>query len=294
VSDMRDNKLTILVTGIVRNVASTIEHDVVVIERALRDFHSIKWFLVESDSEDDTVNQLKFLSTKYKNFRFSSLGKIQNPAESRTVGMARARNRYLEELKENADYKTVDILAVSDFNGVNSKLTRAAVATCFDVEIWDACFANQSGRYYDIWALRHPIWSPNDCWQQLSFYRKYYKIPEFALAASVKSRMIRIPKRSEWIEVDSAFGGFALYRPDAIGKAAYEGLTADGKAICEHVPFHAEMRRNQKKLFINPDLINARSTDHSFRINFSSTMFRVAKYPLKLASSWTAKARSQK
>ena len=292
-SDMRDNELTILVTGIVRNVASTIEHDVVVIERALKDFHSIKWFLVESDSEDDTLNQLTFLSTKYENFRFTSLGIIQNPAGSRTVGMAKARNRYLEELKENADYQTVDVLAVSDFNGVNSKLTQAAVASCFDVKIWDACFANQSGRYYDIWALRHPMWSPNDCWQQHSFYRKYYKIPEFALAVSVKSRMIRIPKRSEWIEVDSAFGGFAFYRPDAIGKAVYEGLTADGKAICEHVPFHAEMRRNQKKLFINPDLINARSTDHSFRINIISTMFRIAKYPLKLVSSWMAKSRSQ-
>ena len=293
-SDIRDNKLTILVTGIVRNVASTIEHDVIVIEKALEDFHSIKWFLVESDSEDDSVSQLEYLSTKYENFRFTTLGLIQNPAESRTVGMAKARNRYLQELKENADYQNVDILAVSDFNRVNSKLTRAAVNSCFDIEIWDACFANQLGRYYDIWALRHPIWSPNDCWQQLSFYRKYYKFPEFALAASVKSRMIRIPKRSEWIEVDSAFGGFALYRPDAIGNAEYKGLTEDGKAICEHVPFHAEMRRNQKKLLINPDLINARSTDHSFRINIISSMFRIAKYPLKLVSFRMAKFRSQK
>jgi hypothetical protein len=283
-----------MVTGIVRNIASTIEHDVFVIERALRDFHSIKWFLVESDSEDDSVSQLEYLSTKYENFRFTSLGIIQNPAESRTVGMAKARNRYLQELKENANYQTVDVLAVSDFNGVNSKLTQAAVASCFDVKTWDACFANQLGRYYDIWALRHPIWSPNDCWQQHSFYRKYYKIPEFALAASVKSRMIRIPKRSEWIEVDSAFGGFAFYQPDAIGNAAYKGLTEDGNAICEHVPFHAEMRRNQKKLFINPDLINARSTDHSFRINMSSSMFRIAKYPLKLVSFRMAKFRPQK
>ena len=293
-SDIRDNKLTILVTGIVRNVASTIEHDVIVIEKALEDFHSIKWFLVESDSEDDSVSQLEYLSTKYENFRFATLGLIQNPAESRTVGMAKARNRYLQELKENADYQNVDILAVSDFNRVNSKLTRAAVNSCFDIEIWDACFANQLGRYYDIWALRHPIWSPNDCWQQLSFYRKYYKFPEFALAASVKSRMIRIPKRSEWIEVDSAFGGFALYRPDAIGNAEYKGLTEDGNAICEHVPFHAEMRRNQKKLFINPDFINTRSTDHSFRINIISSMFRIAKYPLKLVSFRMAKFRSQK
>jgi len=56
VQAMRDNGMSILVTGIVRNVSSTIERDIYNIERALSDFHSIKWFLVESDSEDDTVD----------------------------------------------------------------------------------------------------------------------------------------------------------------------------------------------------------------------------------------------
>ena len=106
--------------------------------------------------------------------------------------------------------------------------------------------------------------------------------------------MIRIPKKSQWIEVDSAFGGFALYRPEAIGNALYEGLTAVGDAICEHVPFHAEMRKNQKKLFINPNLINARSTDHTHRMNLGGTMFRIAKYPLKFIKAWIVKSQSQK
>ena len=293
-SAIRDNGMTILVTGIVRNVASTIERDVNSIENALRDFRSVKWFLVESDSEDTTLEQLNSLSSKNDKFRFTSLGKIQSPGEPRTIGMARARNRYLQELRDNTDYQAVDILAISDFNGLNSKLTSDAVASSFDVQDWDACFANQSGRYYDIWALRHPIWSPNDCWQQLDFYRRYYKFPELALAASVRSRMIRIPERSEWIEVDSAFGGFALYRPEAIGNASYKGLTADGNAVCEHVPFHTEMRKNKKKLFINPGLINARSTDHTHRMNLSSTIFRIAKYPLKMVKAWKFKSRSQR
>jgi hypothetical protein len=294
VSAMRDNGLTILVTGIVRNVASTIERDVFVIQRALSNFHTVKWFLVESDSEDKTVDQLSKISLTNKNFRFTSLGSIQNLALPRTVGMAKARNRYLQELREHPEYQSVDILAVSDFNGLNRKLTQDSVASCFDVGSWDACFANQSGRYYDIWALRHPIWSPNDCWQQHAFYRKYYKIPEFALSASLKSRMIRIPRKSDWIEVDSAFGGFALYRSDAIGNAIYEGLTAEGIAICEHVPFHSEMRKNQKKLFINPAMINAKSTDHIFRMNVFSTVIRLAKYPMKITKVLLAKSQSQK
>lgn len=294
VSAITDNGLTILVTGIVRNVASTIERDVIVIEKALRDFRSVTWFLVESDSTDRTIGRLTSLSSRNENFRFTSLGEIQKTGEPRTVAMAKARNRYLQEIRENSDYQAIDLLAISDFNGLNNKLTHDAVSSCFQMENWDACFANQSGRYYDIWALRHPLWSPNDCWEQLSFYRRYYKFPEFALAASVRSRMIRIPRRSPWIEVDSAFGGFALYRPGAIGNAEYKGLTLEGDAICEHVPFHAQMRKNQKKLFINPQLINTKSTDHSIRMNLSSTLFRLAKYPFKILGVWVAKLRLQK
>lgn len=293
-SAIRKNDMSVLVTGIVRNVALTIERDMTVIEQALQDFRSIKWFLVESDSSDFTIEKLKDISSINENFSFVTLGKIQKAGQSRTVAMAKARNRYLEEIRENPDYLSIDILAISDFNGLNKKLTRDAVASCFEVNNWDACFANQSGRYYDIWALRHPLWSPNDCWQQLSFYRKYYRFPEFALAASVRSRMIRIPQDSEWIEVDSAFGGFAFYRMDALGKAEYEGQTLEGNAICEHVPFHAQMRKNQKRLYINPKLINARSTDHSIRMNLSSTMFRIAKYPFKVIGLWVVKSRSRK
>jgi hypothetical protein len=294
VSATRDNGLTILVAGIVRNVASTIERDVTVIEKALREFRSVKWFLVESDSADKTVDHLTSLSSRKENFRFTTLGQIQKVGVPRTVAMAQARNRYLQEIRGNFDYQDIDLLAISDFNGLNNKLTDDAVSSCFQMENWDACFANQSGRYYDIWALRHPLWSPNDCWQQLSFYRRYNKFPEFALAASIRSRMIRIPRKSAWIEVDSAFGGFALYRPEAIGNAEYRGLAEDGNTVCEHVPFHAQMRANQKKLFINPQLINTKSTDHSIRMNLSSTLFRLAKYPFKILSVWVSKLRSQK
>ena len=122
-SAMRDNGLTILVTGIVRNVASTIERDVIIIERALRNFHSIKWFLVESDSTDETIDKLTSLSSRNENFKFTTLGQIQKAEDPRTVAMARARNRYLAEIRENTEYGGVDLIAISDFNGLNNKLT---------------------------------------------------------------------------------------------------------------------------------------------------------------------------
>lgn len=280
--NVSNNELTILVAGIVKNVANTIQQDFSTIQKCLADFYEVKWFLVESDSEDDTIDVLKSLSQSNNSFRFVSLGKIQKAEHPRTIGMAIARNKYLQELRENSEYKNIDILAVADFNGLNSKLTRESINSCFEIETWDACFANQSGRYYDIWALRHPIWSPNDCWQQHEFFRKYYRFPEYALSLSIRSRMIHIPLDNDWIEVESAFGGFALYKVASLAHGKYEGISPDGQAICEHVPFHKTMRDNQKRLFINPKLINTHSTDHSARMGFLQTILRILKYLLHL------------
>ena len=37
--------------------------------------------------------------------------------------------------------------------------------SCWQYQNWDVFTANTSDIYYDIWALRHNNWSPNDCWQ---------------------------------------------------------------------------------------------------------------------------------
>ena len=211
-----------------------------------------------------------------------SLGALQKSNESRTIGMSLARNRYLSEIRLSDNFSQVDLVAIADFNGLNNKLNEQGIYSCFMRSDWDACFANQTGRYYDIWALRHPLWSPNDCWQQLSFYREFFKFPERALRISLGSRMIHIPKKNNWIEVDSAFGGFGLYRRDALNEGEYSGITSNGTPICEHVPFHTEMRKNGKKLFVNPALINTNSTDHSKRFKISGTVYRLLKYPFKI------------
>lgn len=276
------NQKTIIVMGIVRNVFNSIEKDVSIIKKALKNFKEVHWFLVESDSSDESVSKLKEISERESNFSFVSLGKIQNSSNSRTIGLSTARNRYLSELRENPKYKTLDYIAVSDFNGLNNKLSHIGIQSCFTRSDWDACFANQLGRYYDIWALRHFLWSPNDCWQQLNFYRKYIKFPERALSLSIKSRMIHIPSGSEWIEVDSAFGGFGIYRRETLEIGTYFGNDFNGIPICEHVSLHLELRKHGKKLFINPSMINARSTDHSRRTYFPSTIYRLSKYPYKL------------
>lgn len=271
---------SIAVVGIVKNVEKSIKNDLARLETALSRFVNVKWFLVESNSSDNTVPTLHRLAQKNPNFRFVSLSNSNNH-HSRIPGMSEARNRYLEELRVNESFQDCDFVVVADFNALNDLLDQAAIDSCFNREDWDICCANQDGPYYDIWALRHPLWSPNDCWQEHKFLRKYIKYPEKALYAAVHSRMIRIPRDSEWIEVDSAFGGFAIYRREIMLKSNYSPVDDQGNITCEHVPFHTGLRNLGARIFINPELINTRFTDHNRESTFKNKLIRQLNYPLK-------------
>ncbi len=274
-------KLSIAIVGIVKNAEESLAQDVVEIGDAFADFKDLKWLLIESNSSDNTVGELREISVRISNFNFISLGLVGVDSESRTIGMAMARNAYLEELQSNPIYKDIDYFVVADFNRSNKLLNRDAVRSCFVRNDWEACTANQDGPYYDIWALRHELWQPNDCWRQLDFFKKYISFPEKALFMSVNSKMLRIPKNSSWIQVDSAFGGLAIYKSHLAKNARYSGISSQGYPICEHVPFHQQISKSGNRIFINPQLINVGVNDHSQRISLFRAFLRVFHYPFR-------------
>jgi len=277
-----DSKVAIV--GIVKDIANSIEDDFHRLTNATSIFSGVKWFLVESNSSDDSLQALAGIKTQNSNFDFVSIGNSYSSSEPRTIGMGMARNRYLQELKENVNYKDVEYVIVADLNNLNNLISEKSIASCFERSDWDACFANQTKKYYDIWALRHPLWSPNDCWEQHNFLRKYWKFPELALYAGVQSRMIHIPADSEWIKVDSAFGGFAIYKRIVLLGAKYSGTTNDGAPICEHVSLNLALSHMGYRLFVNPALINADLTNHSENTLLRSIFKRMIKYPRKFWS----------
>jgi hypothetical protein len=269
------------VVGIVRDIEKSFNQDFQRLSKALNRFLRVDFHVVESGSTDTSVNVLDDFASKVEGFSYKHL-EFQ-ASLSRTENMALARNSYLDYLRAESRLDQYEYVIMVDFNNLNKRLTAAAIESCFTNDMWDVVTANQSGRYYDIWALRHPMWSPNDCWEQHAFYRKYMRFPESAVTFSMRSRMLRIPANSEWIEVDSAFGGFAIYRSSILDSmASYLGITDEGKPICEHVPFHSALKSEGARVFINPALINARITDHSRRLSLLSTLLRVSRYPLKL------------
>lgn len=271
----------VIVVGIVRDIEKSFKQDFHRLSSALGKFSRIDWHLVESGSTDSSVDVLGAYANEQENFSFSHLE--HQKTLSRTETMALARNSYLEYLRTDSRFLAYEYVIMADFNNLNNKLTATAIDSCFGENSWDVVTANQQGRYYDAWALRHPLWSPNDCWEQHAFYRRYMKFPESAMTFSMRSRMIRIPSDAEWIEVDSAFGGLAIYKSSILNsKARYIGITAEGKHICEHVPFHTALRAEGARIFVNPRLINTRITDHSRRLSPIVTLLRICRYPVNL------------
>lgn len=124
--------------------------------------------------------------------------------------------------------------------------------------------ATQRAEYYDIWALRLKEILPFDCWQIINRYSSFYLDRRKLVERLVRIHQQAIPKNLSLIEVESAFGGAALYS----GQFLHEKCSYDGEFIsskfsfqsfwndqqCEHVKFHQCLKKfsPQQKIFINP------------------------------------------
>ncbi|MBM5799427.1 MAG: hypothetical protein FJ077_01000 [Cyanobacteria bacterium K_DeepCast_35m_m2_023] len=253
-----------LVVGAVRNCAYTLEAEIERLRRALQFASAVSFFLVESDSEDETPQLLSLLRRSIPGFRYASLGHLSDLMPARTERIAYCRNIYLNYIQSDSACEKIEFVLVADFDGVNERLNEQSLLSCFSRSDWDVACANQSGLYYDIYALRHPYWSPSDCLaqQQVLFALGASKFRSFYMAHY--SKMLKISPHSDWIQVDSAFGGCALYRRQALLGVSYCGLNASGAQICEHVELHRQIRESGGIIFINPALINShQASEHT-------------------------------
>ena len=255
------NESSFLVVGIVKNCQNTIAKDIERLKSSIPKYKSLEFLIIESDSSDQTILELSKLSTKIDNFKFISLGKLSDKLPSRTQRLAFCRNVYVEEIEKN--YKDVSYVIISDLDDINKELNINSITSCFNKSGWDMCSANQNGPYFDIWALRHDLWNPVDPYKQLSFFKSFSNsiINKYA---NIYSKMIKIPINNDWIQVESSFGGIAIYKRHCFDFGArYIGLDKLGNELCEHISFHKELVKMNLKLFINPMFINAALTEHS-------------------------------
>lgn len=253
----------VLIAGLIRNGEAHIAQDIAKLQEATRGFREAHVLVIESDSTDGTVQKLAAMAAASPRFRYKSLGRLQATLPDRSDRMAHCRNAYLEEVRANPLYADVDYIIVTDLDGMNDRLTAASIESCWQVdEDWGVLTANQDGHYYDIWALRHPDWSPDDCLRRMARLEPLFG-HEVARDMAVYARQIRLPQDMRPIAVESAFGGLAVYTREALLSGGYEAHEANGEEICEHVPHHRKIRAAGHGIFINPRLINTGMTIHT-------------------------------
>jgi hypothetical protein len=72
----------------------------------------------------------------------------------------------------------------------------------------------------------------------------------------------RISPDAPFISVRSAFGGLGIYRAEALSSAWYGSRDQQGRAVCEHVVFHRQLRARGFGLYISPALLNEAPPEH--------------------------------
>ena len=252
-----------LVVGTARNASKHIEDDLLRVVNSLNEILPTIGFVVESDSEDDTIAVLEKLSNIDSRIRYTTLGKLSTNFPNRILRLRHCRNAYIYEIRNNPEYKNCDLIVVADLDGINTKINSSsfevALNSSFD---WDVLTANQMARYYDILALRHPLWSPSNWLLEEQWYANFVGKRK-AKVHSMSDRMIRIPKETPPFEVQSAFGGLALYKRWVFENTDYSEDCIEAQDEIDHVTLHRKVRAAGGKIFIHPSLINSNWTNHS-------------------------------
>lgn len=221
----------------------------------------------ENDSKDNTRH---ILTTDWsQTWNVTVIGHDGLRAEfdgDRTKTLAYARNSLLNHLRDELTYLDFDYVINLDLDEVNYNLRN--VDTCFDLpQGWGACCTNNYRTYYDLWALR-----TLDDWVDCDVLKDCVNCKAAGLEGDEcksakweykQTRKIHISAREPPIEVESCFGGAALYDYNFIKQVPrdpYEGtqVLKRGKftSACEHVSFNRHIGAVGGKLYIQPKMLS--------------------------------------
>jgi len=256
-------KSKILIAGVARNSGKKLIKLHRIFEKAFEDFDT-EYFIVESDSSDDTIKTLERLASNSSKFEFISLGNLSNQIELKSERVAKCRNAYIHYFQNKMETSNYLYLVVVDWDRVNYGLKKRSVDSCWEKTDWDICTANQRGPYYDLWALRCVNWLDWDC--HIKFRNDYQYGFRRAYFRNFVKPMFKARSSGNWISTTSSFGGLGIYRSKVIGNEVYE---INAEVGCEHVLFHSALTRKGYRCFINTSLVNSSLTTNAKRTIFN-------------------------
>jgi len=258
-----------LICGVVRNGGAALVHTLQKIQSFERAAENCKVIVVTNDNTDDTDAVLQKWRSLNDRRCVETLDGLAAAIPERVGRIAQARNFYMHAVhrEPSEKYKFVIVL---DLDGPNTNIVPDDIIGLLQSQTfeWDALFANQHRAFYDVYALRHDTWCPTDCWAEvqaaITFPFRHRKMLK-AQSRFVYQRQYHIPPTHPPIAVHSAFGGFAVYKRDALQQCWYGSRDNSGHVICEHVVLNQGIDRRGGKLFIMPALLNDAPEEHLTR-----------------------------
>lgn len=273
---LNSQKPRIIFAGVTRDCERFLPAVLRGVETLSAHFPDSAFIFVENDSQDSTKAILSEWGSSKSNFHHVNLDGLGG-IPRRGLRLEIARAAYIEFIKADSHLSTYDFLVVLDMDDVNVQgvnIEKFVEALDFLQAQQDRAvvFANQEGTYYDMWTLRHETLCPGDVWEEvLDWVHKKKVSDEEAYKNTFAKRIFSLPITDEFFEVDSAFGGFGIYKLSYVlrNKNPYLGskikilrdekgdLTLCRWEICEHVHFNIGIKNLGGRLFIKQDLINA-------------------------------------
>lgn len=216
---------TVIFCGIARNVGPYLPNTYARLNRMGSMFKDYQIVVVENDSEDSTVNQLKYWGKTALLTRSFGWPKLEG--KERTEKLAEARNVYLDYISlHQADYVVVvdfDLMGGWSYEGLMHSLS-------FDFDCISSnglLYREKDAIYYDSFALRL----------------------DGVETEGEKNQFLK-ERGSDLVPVKSGFGGLAIYSWEVFLESRYSGEE------CEHVSFHRKLiERGYTKHYLNPSMI---------------------------------------
>jgi len=233
----------VAIVGSAKNIQSYVKRSIKKILKIGSFFDDYRIVIHENDSRDNTVSLLKQQAKLNDKITIITEKGIKG---NRTQMLAHSRNTLLKTV--NSMEFTPDYYIVMDLDD-KSILSPHSVLTCFDHKFikqdWVMCGGNNSGAYYDVWALRCSGWLTTD-YTRLRNKSGIWKT---------------ITQDSKPIKVTSCFNGIGVYKYDLIRDCKY-----NGDVTCEHVSFHKSILAKNRKhtMYINPKMLVAKVSKGSF------------------------------
>lgn len=241
--EKKAEKNNVLICGLARNLPHP-KLTIKMIERIGALFKKFWIVLYENDSSDDTLKYLNEWSIQRNNVKIISEkldwpANIQDHSLQRRKRMAYARNKYLEYITLfPASYTIVldtDLYGYS-YEGILHSVGLDLDAVGSNSLLYMEHEGNKHRLYYDTYAYR-------DIDTSMDHNNNYL----------VKNR------GDDPIEVDSCFGGLALYKTETLRDVKYKAWD------CDHVTLHEQIRKNGYKVWMNPSQITL-YTQHYYQL----------------------------